>query len=166
MISLKINNHTVNLDIEGEMPLLYAIRDELKMTGTKFGCGLGMCGACTVHIDGQAMRSCITPVSYAQGKNITTIEGLHESDDHPVQIAWREYKVPQCGYCQVGQMMSASAMLEQIETPTDNDIDTHMQGNICRCGTYNRIKKAIHRAAEIAKNNTAETNSVNKSQGA
>jgi len=150
MITLKINKHTINLDIEDDMPLLYAIRDELKMTGTKFGCGLGMCGACTVHIDGQAMRSCITPVSYAQGKEITTIEGLDENDDHPVQIAWREYKVPQCGYCQVGQMMSASAMLEQVKNPSDEDIDLHMQGNVCRCGTYNRIRKAIKRAAEIA----------------
>ena len=150
MITLKVNNITVNLDIEDDMPLLYAIRDELKMTGTKFGCGLGMCGACTVHIDGQAMRSCITPVSYAQGKSITTIEGLDNNNDHPVQIAWREYKVPQCGYCQVGQMMSASAMLQQIKQPSDEEIDLHMQGNICRCGTYTRIKKAIKRAADIA----------------
>jgi len=149
MITLKINNQIVNLDVESDMPLLYAIRDELNMTGTKFGCGMGLCGACTVHIDGQAMRSCITPVSFAQNKAITTIEGLAENNDHPVQIAWREYKVPQCGYCQVGQMMSASAMLENIDNPTDEEIDTHMQGNICRCGTYNRIKKAIKHAATL-----------------
>lgn len=149
MIKLTINNHTLLLDIEDDMPLLYAIRDELKLTGTKFGCGLGMCGACTIHIDGQAMRSCITPASYAVGKNITTIEGLDPDANHPVQIAWREYKVPQCGYCQVGQMMTASAMLQQLSQPTDEEIELHMQGNICRCGTYNRIKKAVKRAADI-----------------
>lgn len=150
MITLKVNKVSVALDVEDDMPLLYAIRDELKLTGTKFGCGLGSCGACTVHIDGQAMRSCITPVSYAKDKSITTIEGLDENADHPVQIAWREYKVPQCGYCQSGQMMSASALLEQVNDPSDEDIDLHMQGNICRCGTYNRIRKAIKKAANIA----------------
>lgn len=150
MITLNINNNNVQLDVDDNMPLLYAIRDELNMTGTKFGCGMGMCGACTVHVDGAAMRSCITPVSAVKDKKITTIEGLDDHDDHPVQIAWREYKVPQCGYCQVGQMMSASAMLSQVKQPTDDDIDMHMQGNICRCGTYNRIRKAIKRAAEIS----------------
>ena len=144
----------VEIDVEGDMPLLYAIRDELKMTGTKFGCGLGACGACTVHIDGQAMRSCITPVSFAQDKSVTTIEGLDENADHAVQIAWREYKVPQCGYCQSGQMMSAAALLKQVKNPTDDDIDTHMQGNICRCGTYHRIRKAIKKAAQINNEST------------
>ncbi len=150
MIKLTINNQVVELDIEEDMPLLYAIRDELKMKGTKFGCGLGTCGACTIHVDGQALRSCITPVSYAKGKSVTTIEGLDENADHAVQIAWREYKVPQCGYCQSGQMMSAAALLKQVKEPTDQDIDTHMQGNICRCGTYHRIRKAIKKAADIA----------------
>lgn len=154
MIKLQINNQMVEIDVEGDMPLLYAIRDELKMTGTKFGCGLGACGACTVHIDGQAMRSCITPVSYAQDKSVTTIEGLDDNADHPVQIAWREYKVPQCGYCQSGQMMSAAALLKQVKNPTDDDIDSHMQGNICRCGTYHRIRKAIKKAAQISNEST------------
>lgn len=160
MIKLQINNQMVDIDVEGDMPLLYAIRDELKMTGTKFGCGLGACGACTVHIDGQAMRSCITPVSFAQDKSVTTIEGLDENADHAVQIAWREYKVPQCGYCQSGQMMSAAALLKQVKNPTDDDIDTHMQGNICRCGTYHRIRKAIKKAAQI--NNESTLANVSK----
>lgn len=160
MIKLQINNQMVEIDVEGDMPLLYAIRDELKMTGTKFGCGLGACGACTVHIDGQAMRSCITPVSFAQDKSVTTIEGLDENADHAVQIAWREYKVPQCGYCQSGQMMSAAALLKQVKNPTDEDIDTHMQGNICRCGTYHRIRKAIKKAAQI--NNESTLANVSK----
>jgi isoquinoline 1-oxidoreductase alpha subunit len=156
MITLQVNNVTVALDVEDDMPLLYAIRDELKLTGTKFGCGLGTCGACTVHIDGQATRSCITPISYAKNKKVTTIEGLDNNADHPVQIAWREYKVPQCGYCQAGQMMSASALLAQVDAPTDEDIDLHMQGNICRCGTYHRIRKAIKKAADIAKTSTGK----------
>lgn len=149
MIKLTINNQDVELSVEKEMPLLYAIRDELKMTGTKFGCGAGQCGACTVHIDGQAMRSCITPTSFAQGKQITTIEGLDENNDHVLQIAWREYKVPQCGYCQSGQIMNAAAMLSNNANPSDDDIDNAMQGNICRCGTYPRIKSAIKKAAQL-----------------
>lgn len=149
MIKLTINNQDVELSVEKEMPLLYAIRDELKMTGTKFGCGAGQCGACTVHIDGQAMRSCITPISFAQGKQITTIEGLDENNDHVLQIAWREYKVPQCGYCQSGQIMNAAAMLSNNANPSDDDIDKAMQGNICRCGTYPRIKSAIKKAAQL-----------------
>ncbi len=149
MIKLTINNQDVELSVEKEMPLLYAIRDELKMTGTKFGCGAGQCGACTVHIDGQAMRSCITPISFAQGKQITTIEGLDENNDHVLQIAWREYKVPQCGYCQSGQIMNAAAMLSNNANPSDEDIDNVMQGNICRCGTYPRIKSAIKKAAQL-----------------
>ncbi|TYK66223.1 (2Fe-2S)-binding protein [Colwellia echini] len=149
MIKFTINNEDVSLDIAEEMPLLYAIRDELQLTGTKFGCGAGQCGACTVHIDGVAMRSCITPVSYATNKKITTIEGLDPENNHSVQISWREFKVPQCGYCQAGQIMSAAAMLAQNTAPTDNDIDNGMQGNICRCGTYVRIKKAIKHAATL-----------------
>ena len=149
MINITVNNQLMTLDVDEQMPLLYAIRDELKLTGTKFGCGKGLCGACTVHVEGQAMRSCITPVSFAKNKNITTIEGLDKEDNHPVQIAWREYKVPQCGYCQAGQIMNASAMLKSVPAPTDDDIDNHMQGNICRCGTYKRIKQAIHHAADL-----------------
>lgn len=149
MITLKINKTTQKLDVPEDMPILYVLRDELSLLGTKFGCGLGQCGACTVHIDGHAMRSCITPVSYAAGKSITTIEGLDDNADHRVQIAWREYKVPQCGYCQVGQIMSASAMLDKIPNPTDDEIDLHMQGNVCRCGTYDRIRKAIKHAATL-----------------
>ncbi|SFB96499.1 (2Fe-2S)-binding protein [Pseudoalteromonas denitrificans] len=148
MISLTVNNKIIKLDIEPQMPLLYALRDELKLTGTKFGCGAGLCGACTVHLDGQAIRSCVTPVSAVDGKKITTIEGLSNNSEHHIQIAWKEFKVPQCGYCQSGQMMSASALLSQNNNPTEQDIETFMQGNICRCGTYKRIKKAIQSAAQ------------------
>jgi len=148
MITLNINNTAVSLDVDPNMPLLYALRDELNLTGTKFGCGMGQCGACTVHVDGQAMRSCITPVSVLTDKKVTTIEGLDPAHNHPIQISWREYKVPQCGYCQAGQIMSASALLNTNPKPSDGDIDTYMSGNICRCGTYNRIKKAIHSAAQ------------------
>jgi isoquinoline 1-oxidoreductase alpha subunit len=131
------------------MPLLWVLRDTLNMTGTKFGCGMALCGACTVHINGEATRSCITPISAVAGKKVTTIEGLSEDGDHPVQRAWIEIDVPQCGYCQCGQIMSAAALLTKKPNPTDADIDDFMSGNICRCGTYQRIRKAIHRAAEI-----------------
>jgi len=151
MISLTVNNKILKLDIEPQMPLLYALRDELKLTGTKFGCGAGQCGACTVHLDGQAIRSCITPISVVAGKKITTIEGLGGSDDHKIQIAWKEFKVPQCGYCQSGQMMSAAALLKQNSNPTEQQIESFMQGNICRCGTYKRIKAAIQSAAKSNK---------------
>ncbi len=151
MIKLKINNKETLLDIDPQMPLLYAIRDQLKLTGTKFGCGAGLCGACTVHLDGVALRSCVTSVSAVEGKDIKTIEGLSENSDHQVQIAWREYKVPQCGYCQSGQMMSASALLANNNDPSDQQIDEFMQGNICRCGTYKRIKLAIKSAAKAMK---------------
>lgn len=152
MLNITINNKKHTVDVPEDMPILYVLRDELSLLGTKFGCGLGQCGACTIHIDGHAMRSCITPISYAANKSITTIEGLDDEANHRVQIAWREFKVPQCGYCQVGQMMSASAMLDNIPNPTDEEIDLHMQGNVCRCGTYDRIRKAIKHAAQLPAN--------------
>lgn len=152
MINLTINNKAIKLDVDPQMPLLYALRDELQLTGTKFGCGAGQCGACTVHLNGQAIRSCITPVSAIANQKITTIEGLHADNNDKVQIAWREYKVPQCGYCQSGQMMSASALLAKTPKPSDQQIDDFMQGNICRCGTYKRIKAAIKSAANSVNN--------------
>lgn len=147
MINLTINNKSISLDVDDDMPLIYVIRDELSLTGTKFGCGAGQCGACTVHLDGQAIRSCVTPISAVSNKHITTIEGLSERGDHKIQIAWQQHKVPQCGYCQSGQMMSAASLLAQNPSPSDEEINNHMQGNICRCGTYKRIKQAIHTAA-------------------
>ena len=151
MIKITLNNKPVELDVDPQMPLLYALRDELKLTGTKFGCGAGQCGACTVHVNGQAMRSCVTPVSAIAEQAITTIEGLADHNgklgESAVQVAWREFKVPQCGYCQSGQMMSAAALLQAIPQPSDEQIIEHMQGNICRCGTYKRIKAAIKSAA-------------------
>lgn len=149
MVKLTLNGKLLSLDAAPEMPLLYAIRDIAQLTGTKFGCGLGLCGACTVHMNGTPIRSCVTPLSAAKNKAITTIEGLSEEDVmHPIQEAWVANKVPQCGYCQSGQMMSAAALLETNTSPSDADIETAMQGNICRCGTYPRIKKAIKEAAE------------------
>jgi aerobic-type carbon monoxide dehydrogenase small subunit (CoxS/CutS family) len=145
--SIIINNKPHPVDVESEMPLLWFLRDHLAYTGTKFGCGMGVCGACTVHVDGVAMRSCIMPMSSVVGKKITTIEGLSEHGDHPVQQAWLKNKVPQCGYCQAGQIMNAASFLSTNKNPTANEIDTAMQGNICRCGTYQRIKKAISDAA-------------------
>jgi len=146
-VTLKVNGQTHTLDIEPEMPLLWALRDELQLTGTKFGCGIAQCGACTVHIGGVAMRSCSVPVAAAAGKDIVTIEGLASADGklHPVQAAWVAEDVPQCGYCQSGQIMAAVALLKEKPNPTDEDINTIT--NICRCGTYVRIRKAIHRAA-------------------
>ena len=149
MVKLTLNGKLLSLDAAPEMPLLYAIRDIAQLAGTKFGCGLGLCGACTVHMNGTPIRSCVTPLSAAKNKAITTIEGLSEEDVmHPIQEAWVANKVPQCGYCQSGQMMSAAALLETNTSPSDADIETAMQGNICRCGTYPRIKKAIKEAAE------------------
>ena len=147
MVTLKVNGKTHALDIEGEMPLLWALRDEIGLTGTKFGCGIAQCGACTVHVDGVAMRSCSVPVASVAGKNITTIEGLASADGklHPVQAAWVAEDVPQCGYCQSGQIMAAAALLREKPNPTDADINGIT--NICRCGTYIRIRSAIHRAA-------------------
>ena len=146
-IELTLNGQAMSLDVESDMPLLWAIRDHAGMTGTKFGCGKSLCGACTVHVDGSPVRSCSYPVSAAAGKSVTTIEGLSEDGNHPVQVAWRELNVPQCGYCQSGQIMSAVALLENNPSPSDDDIDTAMSGNICRCGTYPRIRAAIHKAA-------------------
>jgi aerobic-type carbon monoxide dehydrogenase small subunit (CoxS/CutS family) len=148
-ITFTLNGKSQSVDVDPQMPLLWVLRDTLNLTGTKFGCGMALCGACTVHINGEATRSCITPISAAAGKKITTIEGLSEEGNHPVQQAWIEIDVPQCGYCQSGQIMSAAALLTKKPQPSDSDIDDFMSGNICRCGTYQRIRKAIHRAAEI-----------------
>ena len=148
-ITFTLNGKSQSVDVDPQMPLLWVLRDTLNLTGTKFGCGMALCGACTVHINGEATRSCITPVSAVPGKKITTIEGLSEEGNHPVQQAWIEIDVPQCGYCQSGQIMSAAALLTKKPQPSDSDIDDFMSGNICRCGTYQRIRKAIHRAAEI-----------------
>jgi isoquinoline 1-oxidoreductase alpha subunit len=144
--TLHINNQNYNVDVEPDTPLLWVLRDELNLTGTKYGCGVAQCGACTVHLNGNPVRSCTLPVSAVKGK-ITTIEGLSQSGEHPVQQAWVELDVAQCGYCQAGQIMSAAALLARKPNPTDADIDTAMAGNICRCGTYKRIRKAIHLAA-------------------
>jgi isoquinoline 1-oxidoreductase alpha subunit len=148
-IEVKLNGKTLSLDADPEMPLLWAIRDLAGMTGTKYGCGKALCGACTVHVDGQPVRSCSYPVSAAAGRSVTTIEGLSADGSHPVQVAWRELNVAQCGYCQSGQIMSAVALLEKSPKPSDEEIDGAMSGNICRCGTYTRIRAAIHKAAEL-----------------
>ena len=151
MIRFKINSRDVSYDGDGSTPLLWVIRDHLDMTGTKFSCGIGICGSCTVHLDGEARQSCVTPVSAIAGRSITTIEGLAQGEDlHPVQKAWLELDVSQCGYCQPGQIMSAAALLDRVPSPTDEQIDQN-QTNICRCGTYPRIRKAIHRAAELSR---------------
>jgi aerobic-type carbon monoxide dehydrogenase small subunit (CoxS/CutS family) len=151
MIALTVNGTSRQLDVAPEMPLLWALRESLELTGTKYGCGMALCGACTVHVDGVPARACVTPVSAVAGKHVTTIEGLSAKTDHPVQRAWMELDVPQCGFCQSGQLMSAAALLAQNKTPTDQDIDQAMAGNICRCGTYQRIRAAIHRAAALAR---------------
>ncbi len=150
-ITLNINGQDHSIDVDPQMPLLWAIRETVGLTGTKFGCGIAQCGNCTVIVDGNAVRSCNTPVAAAAGKTIRTIEGVSENNDHPVQQAWQELSAPQCGYCQSGQIMSAVALLEKSPDPTDNEIDKAMAGNICRCGTYPRIRAAIHRAAELSK---------------
>lgn len=151
-IRLRVNGETRELrDVDPTTPLLWALRDTLGLTGTKFGCGMAQCGACTVHVDGQATRSCVLPIADLEGAEITTIEGLSDDGDHPVQRAWKEHAVPQCGYCQVGQIMSAAALLENVPKPTDEDIDRGMGGNICRCGTYVRIRAAIKSAAKEMK---------------
>jgi isoquinoline 1-oxidoreductase alpha subunit len=152
VISLNVNGESRELDADPEMPLLWALRDLLKLTGTKYGCGKALCGACTVHLDGQPIRACVTPVSAVAGKRITTIEGLSADGTHPVQQAWLELDVVQCGWCQSGQILAAAALLEANKSPTDAEIDAAMDGNICRCGTYPRVRAAIKRAAEIAGN--------------
>ena len=149
MTTITVNNQLLNVEAAADTPLLWVLRDHLGMTGTKFGCGMALCGACTVHLDGVAARSCVLPLSAAAGKSITTIEGLSSNRNHAVQRAWLEIDVPQCGYCQSGQIMSAAALLRTNPRPTDADIDAAMSGNICRCGTYPRIRKAIHRAAQL-----------------
>ena len=149
MPTFTINGESRQFDGDGDMPLLWYLRDELGLTGTKFGCGAGVCGACTAHIDGESVRSCVTPVSAAEGKKVTTIEGLHPQGDHAVQKAWRELSVPQCGFCQAGQIMTAAALLKAKPKPTDDDIDASMAGNLCRCGTYTRIRAAIKLAAGL-----------------
>ncbi len=146
-ITLNVNGQDRKLEVPAETPLLWALRDTLTLTGTKYGCGVGLCGACTVHLDGHAVRSCVTPVSAAAGKKIVTIEGLASGNSHPLQVAWIAEDVPQCGYCQSGQIMTAAALLAKNPSPSDEDITNAMTGNLCRCGTYNRIRKAIHRAA-------------------
>jgi isoquinoline 1-oxidoreductase alpha subunit len=149
MIQLSINGKASRFDGDPEMPLLWYLRDLLQLTGTKFGCGMGLCGACTVHINGDAVRSCLTPMKSASGKAVTTIEGLAKNGEHPLQKAWKTCNVPQCGYCQSGQIMQAAALLHKNPKPTDKIIDAEMQGNICRCGTYQRIRQAIKLAAGV-----------------
>lgn len=150
-MKLHVNGSDREVDAPADMPLLWVLRDLMGMTGTKFGCGIAQCGACTVHVDGAPLRSCVTPVAAVEGKKITTIEGLSADASHPVQKAWAELDVVQCGYCQSGQIMSAVALLAKIPAPTDTDIDQALSGNICRCGTYPRIRAAVHRAAELSK---------------
>lgn len=151
MITLKINGKPQHYDGDPETPLLWVLRDELNLKGTKFGCGMGLCGACTIHVNGEPMRSCVTKASDVSGKSITTIEGISPDGSHPVQAAWVALDVPQCGYCQAGQIMSACALLAQKPHPTDAEIDSAMAGNLCRCGTYTRIRAAVHHAAELSK---------------
>ena len=151
VVKFNLNGKLQTVEAAPAMPLLWVLRDTLGLTGTKFGCGMSLCGACTVHINGQAVRSCVTPVSSVAGKTVVTIEGLSSDASHPIQKAWIEQDVPQCGYCQSGQIMTAAALLQKTARPTDADIDEAMHGNICRCGTYDTIRAAIHRAAEIAR---------------
>jgi aerobic-type carbon monoxide dehydrogenase small subunit (CoxS/CutS family) len=149
MIAFTVNGQARQVDVAPDVPLLWVLRETIGLTGTKYGCGMALCGACTVHLDGQPARSCVTPVSAVAGRQVTTIEGLSARADHPVQRAWIELDVPQCGYCQSGQIMSAAALLAGNAAPTDGDIDAAMAGNLCRCGTYQRIRAAIHRAAAL-----------------
>lgn len=160
-ISFTLNGHPQTVDVVPEMPLLWVLRDVLGMTGTKFGCGMSLCGACTVHVDGRATRTCMTAISSIAGRNITTIEGLSVDGSHPVQQAWVEVDVPQCGYCQSGQIMTAAALVRDNPDPSDSDIDQAMRGNICRCGTYQAIREAIHKAAEIQSGARAPSSAAN-----
>ena len=167
MINLKVNDAARQFDGDPDMPLLWFLRDELNLKGTKFGCGMGLCGACTVHVNGQPTRACYTPVSAVANKSVTTIEGISPDGSHAVQVAWQELDVPQCGYCQAGQIMSACALLAKTPKPTDAEIDTAMNGNLCRCGTYLRIRAAIHKAGELTASNPAKpAKSVAKASGA
>ncbi|MEO6852298.1 MAG: (2Fe-2S)-binding protein [Mucilaginibacter sp.] len=149
MITITVNGQRHDIDADPNMPLLWAIRDIFGLTGTKYGCGAAQCGACTIHLNGEAVRSCVTKLSRAAGQQIVTIEGLSANNNHPLQLAWNELNVPQCGYCQSGQLMSAAVLLRENSNPTDQDIDDAMSGNICRCGTYLRIRAAIHKAASL-----------------
>ena len=151
-VDFVLNGKRESVEADPEMPLLWVLRDKLQLTGTKYGCGIAMCGACTVHLDGHPTRSCVTPISTVAGKSVLTIEGLSADVMHPVQQAWMEEDVPQCGYCQSGQIMAAASLLAKAPHPTDADINEALHGNICRCGTYNQIRKALHRAAEIKAN--------------
>jgi isoquinoline 1-oxidoreductase subunit alpha len=151
VIAFAVNARRVTLEVHPSTPLLWVLRDNLGLTGTKYGCGMAQCGACTVHVDGQAIRSCVMPVGRVAGKDVTTIEGLSPELSHPLQRAWLEIDVPQCGYCQSGQIMSAAALLRQKPNPTGDDVDEALSGNICRCGTYYRIRRAVHRGAELAR---------------
>ncbi len=154
MITLNVNNKIYHTDVDPDTPLLWVLRETLGLVGTKYGCGVAQCGACVAHLNGEAVFSCVTKVSRAVGKKVVTIEGLSEKGDHPLQTAWRELDVPQCGYCQSGQIMSAAILLKENNNPGDEDIDAAMSGNLCRCGTYLRIRKAIHLAAEIQRKGT------------
>jgi isoquinoline 1-oxidoreductase alpha subunit len=151
VISFLVNKKRVNVDVDPSTPLLWVLRENLGLTGTKFGCGMAQCGACTVILGDEAIRSCVTPVSEAAGKEVTTVEGLSSDLSHPLQRAWIEIDVPQCGYCQSGQLMSAALLLKKTPNPTDSEIDQALSGNICRCGTYQRVRRAVHRAAELMK---------------
>ncbi len=155
MVSLVVNGRSLTIDADPDMPLLWALRDRVGLTGTKFGCGIAQCGACTVHVDGRPVRSCVTPLAAVAGRSVTTIEGLDPEGNHPVQKAWAQLGVPQCGYCQAGQIMRAAALLAEKKNPTDAEIDEAMAGNICRCGTYQRIRAAIHRAAALVRGGAA-----------
>jgi isoquinoline 1-oxidoreductase subunit alpha len=154
--TLTVNGRSTTVDVPGDMPLLWVLRDVLDLKGTKFGCGIAQCGACTVHLGGRPVRACITPVSQAANGQVVTIEGLSPDGSHPLQRAWQEIDVPQCGYCQAGQIMSAAALLSSNPRPSDADINTAMQGNLCRCGTYPRIREAIHRAAGVRPTQTSQ----------
>lgn len=167
MIEFKVNNISRHVEVEPDTPLLWVVREQLKLTGTKFGCGMAQCGACTVHIDGKPARSCVTPVTAVEGKSITTIEGINSgtTELHPLQYAWIKHQVPQCGYCQSGQLMSAVALLENTPNPTDQDIDQAMTGNVCRCGMYGRIRSAIKEAARVIAAAPEEIMPAQKVQG-
>jgi isoquinoline 1-oxidoreductase alpha subunit len=155
MIKLNVNNKSHNVEVDPDTPLLWVLRDHMGLVGTKYGCGVAQCGACVVHLNGEAVRSCVTKVSRAVGQKVITIEGLSEKNDHPLQQAWMEVDVPQCGYCQSGQIMSAAVLLRENPSPSDSDIDDAMAGNICRCGTYLRIRQAIHQAAAVLRQKNA-----------